>query len=47
MCSSAAASARPRGELALKERLRQTAQRVLDPVEVREVEIEEFFEQSR
>ena len=37
----------PRGELALKERLRQTAQRILEPVEVREVEIEEFFEQSR
>jgi flagellar basal body-associated protein FliL len=37
----------PRGELALKERLRQTAQRVLDPVEVREVEIEVFFEQRR
>lgn len=37
----------PTGEAALKERLRQTAQRVLDPVEVKEVEIEEFFEQSR
>jgi flagellar basal body-associated protein FliL len=35
------------GAAALKERLRQTAQRVLDPVEVKEVEIEEFFEQSR
>jgi flagellar basal body-associated protein FliL len=37
----------PSGESALKERLRQTAQRVLDPVEVTEVEIEEFFEQRR
>jgi flagellar basal body-associated protein FliL len=37
----------PNGETALKERLRQTAARVLDPVEVKEVEIEEFFEQAR
>lgn len=35
------------GEIALKERLRKTAARVLDPVEVKEVEIEEFFEQAR
>ncbi|HXQ51961.1 MAG TPA: flagellar basal body-associated FliL family protein [Stellaceae bacterium] len=37
----------PQGETALKERLRQTAQRVLDPVQVTEVLIEEFFEQKR
>lgn len=36
----------PNGAMALKERLRQTAQRILGPVEVKEVEIEEFFEQS-
>jgi flagellar basal body-associated protein FliL len=37
----------PQAEAALKERLRDTAQRVLDPIAVKEVEIEEFFEQSR
>lgn len=37
----------PQGERALKDRLRQTAQRILDPVEVKEVMIEEFFEQQR
>ena len=37
----------PSGAVALKERLRQTAQRVLGPVAVKEVEIEEFFERSR
>jgi len=36
-----------RGEVALKELLRHTASRVLDPIEVKEVEIEEFFEQRR
>jgi hypothetical protein len=36
----------PQGETALKERLRQTAQKILDPIQVKEVEIEEFFEQS-
>jgi hypothetical protein len=35
------------GELALKERLRQTAQQILDPVAVKEVEIEVFFQQQR
>jgi flagellar basal body-associated protein FliL len=35
------------GETALKDRLRQTAQRILDPIQVTEVEIEEFFEQKR
>jgi flagellar basal body-associated protein FliL len=35
------------GERALKDRLRDTAQRILDPVEVKEVLVEEFFEQSR
>ncbi len=33
------------GEIALKDLLRTTASRVLDPIEVKEVEIEEFFEQ--
>jgi flagellar basal body-associated protein FliL len=37
----------PQGEAALKERLRSTAQRVLGPIAVKEVEIEEFFEQQR
>jgi flagellar basal body-associated protein FliL len=37
----------PQGEAALKERLRSTAQRVLGPIVVKEVEIEEFFEQQR
>jgi flagellar basal body-associated protein FliL len=37
----------PEGEVALKERLAQTAQRVLGPIEVKEVEIEEFFQQRR
>jgi flagellar basal body-associated protein FliL len=36
----------PASEEALKERLRQTAARVLQPVSVKEVEIEEFFEQK-
>jgi flagellar basal body-associated protein FliL len=35
------------GELALKDRLRRTAARVLDPIEVKEIEIEEFFVQRR
>lgn len=35
------------GEAALKDLLRTTASRVLDPIEVKEVEIEEFFEQRR
>jgi len=34
------------GELALKDLLRQTASHVLDPIVVKEVEIEEFFEQT-
>ncbi len=34
------------GELALKNLLRSTAARVLDPIEVKEVEIEAFFEQN-
>jgi len=37
----------PQGASALKDRLRSTAARVLDPVEVKEVELEEFFEQGR
>lgn len=37
----------PQGEAALKDRLRETAQRVLGPIAVKEVEIEEFFEQQR
>jgi len=37
----------PQGASALKDRLRITAARVLDPVAVKEVEIEEFFEQGR
>ena len=37
----------PDGEAALKERLLATAQRILDPVAVKEIEIEEFFEQRR
>ncbi len=36
----------PEGEQALKERLRQTAAHILQPVSVKEVEIEEFFEQK-
>ena len=36
----------PAGEQALKERLRQTAAHILEPVSVKEVEIEEFFEQK-
>jgi flagellar basal body-associated protein FliL len=35
------------GEAALKDLLRTTAARVLAPVEVKEVEIEEFFEQQQ
>jgi flagellar basal body-associated protein FliL len=37
----------PQGALALKDRLRTTAARVLRPVAVKEVEIEELFEQNR
>jgi flagellar basal body-associated protein FliL len=37
----------PAGEAALKERLLATAQRLLDPVAVKEIEIEEFFQQAR
>jgi flagellar basal body-associated protein FliL len=37
----------PQGEAALKQRLRDTAQRVLGPIAVQDVEIEEFFEQRR
>src|SRR5579885_1341920 len=37
----------PEGAVALKDRLRSTAARVLRPVAVKEVEIEEFFEQGR
>ena len=37
----------PEGETALKQRLLQTATRVLDPVAVKSVDIEEFFEQQR
>jgi flagellar basal body-associated protein FliL len=37
----------PQGASALKDRLRSTAARVLDPVAVKEVELEEFFEQRR
>ncbi len=47
LCAAARRRRRAEGESALKERLRQTAQRVLDPVAVQEVEIEEFFEQAR
>jgi flagellar basal body-associated protein FliL len=35
------------GEVALKDLLRGTAARILDPIEVKEVEIEVFFEQRR
>src|ERR1700733_8020328 len=35
----------PQGETALKHRLRDTAQRVLGEIAVKDVEIEEFFEQ--
>ncbi|HUK58805.1 MAG TPA: hypothetical protein VLV50_06200 [Stellaceae bacterium] len=34
-------------ELALKDLLRNTAAGILDPIEVKEVEIEEFFEQGQ
>jgi hypothetical protein len=37
----------PNGEVALKQRLLETAQHVLDPVAVKEIEIEEFFQQAR
>ena len=37
----------PESETALKQRLLATATRVLDPVSVRSVDIEEFFEQHR
>jgi flagellar basal body-associated protein FliL len=37
----------PSGEVALKQLLLETAQRVLDPVAVKEVEIEAFFQQAR
>jgi flagellar basal body-associated protein FliL len=37
----------PQGETALKQRLRDTAQRVLGEIAVKDVEIEEFFEQRR
>ena len=37
----------PTAETALKSRLRQTAARVLHPVEVKDVDIEEFFQQKR
>ena len=37
----------PQGETALKHRLRDTAQRVLGEIAVKDVEIEEFFEQRR
>lgn len=37
----------PEGETALKARLAQTAQRVLGPIAVKDVEIEEFFQQQR
>jgi flagellar basal body-associated protein FliL len=37
----------PQGASALKARLRSTAARVLEPVAVKEVEIEEFFEKGR
>jgi len=37
----------PEGETALKGLLETIAQRVLDPVQVKEVEIEEFFQQRR
>ena len=37
----------PQGEAALKQRLRDTAQRVLGTIAVKDVEIEEFFEQRR
>jgi len=37
----------PAGEGALKELLLATAQRLLDPVAVKEIEIEEFFQQAR
>ena len=37
----------PNGALALKQRLLETAQHILDPVAVNEVEIEEFFQQAR
>jgi flagellar basal body-associated protein FliL len=35
------------GERALKDRLRSSAQRILAPVEVTEVLVEEFFERER
>jgi len=37
----------PSGQTALKARLRQSAQRILDFVPVTEVEIEEFFEKNK
>lgn len=37
----------PEAEAALKERLQITAQQVLGPIQVKEVEIEEFFQQRR
>jgi flagellar basal body-associated protein FliL len=37
----------PNGEVALKQRLLETAQHILDPVAVKEIEIEEFFQQAR
>lgn len=37
----------PEGETALKARLEETAQRILGPIAVKEVEIEEFFQQRR
>lgn len=37
----------PEGAEALKERLQQTARRILAPVEVKSVAIEEFFERRR
>jgi flagellar basal body-associated protein FliL len=38
---------RPQAEQALKEKLRAAARRILDPVAVTEVDIEEFFERQR
>jgi flagellar basal body-associated protein FliL len=37
---------RPQAEQALKEKLRAAAQRILNPVAVTEIEIEEFFERN-
>jgi flagellar basal body-associated protein FliL len=37
----------PAGQKALKERLRQSAQKIIDFVPVTEIEIEEFFQKSR